>query len=99
VSHRQAAGGHEKSIQESSMTKLFSSLAACTFIVGLSLAGVASAEDAMKSDTMKKDNMQSSAMSKDTMKTSGPKTDCMNKAGMEKDAMRKADMMKACDAM
>ena len=86
------------------MTKLLSSLAACTLVVGLSFSGVAQAQTSTGTDTMEKDNMQSGAMSKDAMKTdsmstASTKNDCMHKAEMEKDSMKKADMMKTCDAM
>lgn len=81
------------------MTKLLSVLVACTFVAGLSFAGIASAQE-----TMKKDMTHGGTMSKDTMKTDSmkmgkTKTTCMHKAGMEKNAMKKAEMMKACDAM
>lgn len=77
------------------MTKILSSLAACTFVISLSLAGAASAQsdamkkDSMKTDTMSKDVMSKDAMSKDAMATGSTKADCMHNAGMEKDTMRR----------
>jgi pentapeptide MXKDX repeat protein len=91
-------------LEENTMTRIVSAIVASTFIVGLSVAGVASAQDAMQADPMKKDSMQTDTMSKDgmksaTMTTGSTKADCMHQADMETDAMKKSEMMKACDAM
>jgi pentapeptide MXKDX repeat protein len=90
-------------IEETTMTKLFSSLAACSLALCVTVGG-AQAQTSTGTDAMKKDSMHSDAMKSDPMKTDAmamgkTKKDCMHKASMEKDSMKKADMMKHCDAM
>lgn len=62
-------------------------------IAGLSAAGSARADDAMKpADAMKSDGGMMKA-------DDAAMADCKEKAGMEADQMKKDEAMKACDAM
>jgi pentapeptide MXKDX repeat protein len=67
-------------------------ISALVLLAGLSIAGAARADDAMKpADAMKSGGM----MTTDDAATA----DCKEKAGMESDQMKKDEAMKACDDM